>query len=202
MTASEQSRPARSSGPDTTDPEYLREVTIGEPQVLTERIVVADYDPQWPKIFERLATDIRGVLGDTVVSLEHIGSTSVPGLAAKPIIDIQLVVADPDREAGYVPALETLGYLLRIREPQWHRHRVLKHTEPATNLHVFGPGAEPVHRDLMFRDRLRDHDTDRDHYARVKRELAQRDWTYMQQYADAKTEVVTEILHRAGYREP
>lgn len=184
------------------DEEYLRAVTVGEPEQVTGHIVVADYDPHWPAVYERLATGITAALPDVVVSLDHVGSTSVPGLPAKPIIDIDLIVAAPDDEDSYVPALEALGYRLRIREPQWHRHRVLKHTAPDVNLHVFGPGAEPHQRNLAFRDRLRVHPVDRDHYANTKRRLAQRQWKYVQEYADAKNDVVAEILRRAGYQSP
>lgn len=182
-----------------TDDTYLREVTIGEPQELTGLIDVVDYDPQWPVIFARLAADIKGALGDTAVDVRHIGSTSVPGLPAKPIIDIDLIVPDSADEDAYVPALEKLGYLLRIREPDWFEHRVLKREDPTVNLHVFGPDAEPPVRNLAFRDWLRRNADDRDLYGATKRELAQRKWKYVQHYADAKTDIVTSILARAGY---
>ena len=177
--------------------ELLRKVTIGELAVLAGPVELAEYDPEWPRLFERLAADVRTALGEGVRLLEHAGSTSVPGLAAKPIIDIVLAVADSADEASYVPALEALGYVLRIREPEWFEHRVLKQTDPAVNLHVFTEGASEISKMLAFRDWLRSHDDDRVLYEQTKRELAAREWKYVQHYADAKTEVVEAIIARA-----
>ena len=181
----------------STSEELLRKVTIGELVVLAGPVQLADYDTEWPRLFERLAADIRTTLGDGVRLLEHAGSTSVPGLAAKPIIDVVLAVADSADEASYVPALEALGYALRIREPEWFEHRVLKSTDPAVNLHVFTDGASEIAKMLAFRDWLRSHDDERLLYESTKRELAAREWKYVQHYADAKTEVVERIIARA-----
>lgn len=160
-------------------------------------VVLVDYDPEWPRLFEREETRIREALGDAALQVEHAGSTSIPGLAAKPIVDILLVVADSADEAAYVPALEAAGYVLRIREPEWFEHRLLKDTSPSVNLHVFSPGCVEVERMLRFRDHLRQDVGDRELYERTKRELARREWKYVQHYADAKTGVVAEILARA-----
>jgi GrpB-like predicted nucleotidyltransferase (UPF0157 family) len=175
----------------------IRAAWVTEPSRLVGRIEVADYDPAWPRVFEREADRIRSVLGERVMRLEHVGSTSVPGLAAKPIIDILLVVPDSGDEPAYVPALEAAGYLLVIREPEWHQHRVFKGPDTNVNLHVHSPGSPEIERYLRFRDRLRSDPADHERYQRAKRELAQRDWRYVQQYADAKTPVVEEILARA-----
>jgi GrpB-like predicted nucleotidyltransferase (UPF0157 family) len=177
--------------------EAIRASWVTEPPRLVGRIEVADYDPAWPGLFEREADRIRAVLGKRVVRLEHIGSTSVPGLAAKPIIDILLVVPDSGDEPAYVPDLEAAGYVLVIREAERQEHRVLKGPDTNVNLHVFSPGSPEIERYLSFRDRLRRDPADRERYQRIKRELAQRDWRYVQQYADAKTEVVEEIIARA-----
>lgn len=177
--------------------EELRAVTVGELKPLTGGILVANYDPKWPDVFAVEAAKIRAALGERVVLLEHAGSTSVPGLAAKPVLDIVLVVADPADEAAYVPALEAAGYALRIREPEWYQHRMLRGANPDVNLHVFGKGCEEVDQMLLMRDWLRENEADRELYARTKRELAQKNWTYVQHYADAKTEVVRAILARA-----
>ena len=158
---------------------------------------LAEYDPQWPVLFAREADRIRAVLGSRAVLLEHAGSTSVPGLAAKPIIDILLVVPDPADESRYLPPLEQAGYRLVIREPGWHEHRALKGPDTDINLHVHGPASPEIERHLRFRDHLRADDADRELYQRAKRELAARDWTYIQQYADAKSAVVEEILSRS-----
>lgn len=177
--------------------EEIAAYTIGELQPLTEPIVIADYDPAWPDLFDRESQRILRALGERALQLEHVGSTSVPGLAAKPRIDILLVVPDSSDEASYVPALEAGGYVLRIREPDWYEHRVLKGPDTDVNLHVFSPGCVEIERMLCFRDWLRTHEDDRLLYMRAKRELAARAWKYVQQYADAKTEVVTDILSRA-----
>ena len=182
----------------------LREATIGEPTRLKGTITLVDYDPAWPELFAREAARIRGAIGERALRVEHAGSTSVPGLAAKPIIDVVLVVVDSADEAAYVPAIEATGYALRIREPDWHEHRVLKRDDPAVNLHVFSDGSSEVARMIAFRDWLRAHPEDRDLYERTKRELSARNWVYVQQYADAKTAVVEEIVARAqaGNRPP
>lgn len=130
--------------------------------------------------------------------IEHVGSTSVPGLAAKPIIDMVLVVANSADEATYVPTIEAGGYVLRIREPAWHEHRLFKGPDTDINLHVFTSGCPEIARTLLFRDWLRDNESDRSLYERTKRDLAARDWTYTQDYADAKTVVVEAIIARAG----
>ena len=129
--------------------------------------------------------------------VEHTGSTSVPGLAAKPIIDITLAVPDSGDEKSYVPALEAAGYVLRIREPDWFEHRVFKGPDTNVNLHVFSDGCAEIDRMVRFRDWLRTDQADRELYERTKRELAAREWTYVQDYADAKTLVVEEIVARA-----
>ena len=175
----------------------MRAVTIGDLKPLSGRILVVDYRLEWPHLFASQTATIRTALGERVLLLEHVGSTSVPGLTAKPIIDILLVVADPVDEASYVPALERIGYTLRIREPDWYQHRMLRGVEPDVNLHVFGPDCKEVTRMLLMRDWLRENETDRELYARTKRELAQREWKYVQNYADAKTDVVEAILARA-----
>jgi len=177
--------------------EGLAKVTIGGPQPLTGQIEIRDYDPSWPALYAREAERIRAVLGDRVVRLEHAGSTSVPGLPAKPVIDIVLEVPDSSDESAYVPDLEGAGYVLRIREPDWFEHRVFKGADTNLNLHVFSAGCLETDRMVLFRDWLRSNEADRDLYARTKRELASRDWKYTQQYADAKTAVVTEIMTRA-----
>ncbi len=190
-------RPTATTRPPTTE-EEIRAYTIGEIVPLTGPITLVDYDPAWPALYEREAARIRGALGEAVIRLEHTGSTSVPGLAAKPIIDMTLLVPDSSREAEYAPRLEAAGYVLRIREPGRDEHRVFKGPDTNVNLHVFSTGCPELERMVGFRDWLRAHDDDRDLYARTKRELVARDWRYVQQYADAKTEVVEAIMARAG----
>jgi GrpB-like predicted nucleotidyltransferase (UPF0157 family) len=167
---------------------------------MSDPIQIADYDPQWPELFAREAANIRRALGSGALQIEHVGSTSVPGLAAKPIVDVLLVVADSADEAAYVPALDAAGYTLRIREPEWYQHRMLKGSAEGrtVHLHVFSVSCVEISRMLRFRDWLRTSDADRSLYERTKRELARQEWKYMQNYADAKTRVVDEIMVRAN----
>nr|WP_234313727.1 GrpB family protein [Streptomyces sp. NBRC 109706] len=160
-------------------------------------------NPWWSTAFAAEAAAIGAQLTALPHELAHVGSTSVPGLPAKPIVDMLLTVPDPGDEDAYVPALTALGYRLAIREPDWFQHRVLRRKDPTPrfdgfNLHVFPEGCAEVERMLTFRDRLRAHDEERDLYARTKRTLARRTWAHTQHYADAKSQTVEAILARAG----
>jgi GrpB-like predicted nucleotidyltransferase (UPF0157 family) len=163
-------------------------------------IEITEPDSAWPQDYAHLADRIREVLVWQVLQLEHVGSTSVPGLPAKPIIDIDLTVADPDREQDYVPALETAGFTLVIREPWWYGHRALRADEPVCNLHVFGfDSPEPV-RHRIFRDWLRGNPDERDRYAAIKRQAASEAnarGEHVMQYNARKEQVVREIYQRA-----
>jgi GrpB-like predicted nucleotidyltransferase (UPF0157 family) len=176
--------------------ERLRENIIGE--VKRQAIVIANYDPAWPRRFGSEEARIRGALGPAALSVEHVGSTSVPGLAAKPIVDILLVVEDSGNEDSYLPALEDAGYVLRVREPDFEEHRMFRTPEKDVHVHVFSPGSKEVERLLLLRDHLRHNKVDRELYAGTKRELASRDWPSMQHYADAKTGIVEAILARTS----
>jgi GrpB-like predicted nucleotidyltransferase (UPF0157 family) len=178
--------------------EQIKAARIGGVRPLAGgRIVLVDYDPAWPRLFEREAARVRSILGTTVRRLEHVGSTAVPGLVAKPIVDMLLVVPDSSDEVAYVPQMERAGYKLRIREPHWHEHRLFKGPDTDINLHVFSHGSSEIMRMLGFRDWLRANPVDRELYAATKRELAKRKWKYTQNYADAKTNVVEQIIDRA-----
>lgn len=177
--------------------EEIRAANVGEPTRIDGPIDLAEPDPTWPALFAREAERIRHALGDDAIAIEHVGSTSVPGLAAKPIIDILLVLADPADEISYVPLLEAVGYILRIREPEWYEHRMFRGPDTDVNLHVLPAGCVEIERMLAFRDHLRTNAADRDRYERAKRELASRTWEFGQNYADAKTEIVEDILTRA-----
>ena len=160
-------------------------------------IVIVDYDPAWPEKFRSHAAIISRALGVTALVIEHVGSTSVPGLAAKPIIDIDVLVQDSSNEAAYLPVLLAAGYLLRVREPDWHEHRMFRTPELDVHIHIFSAGCVEFTRHLAFRDRLRCHAEDRLRYEAVKRNLAKEDWPDMDAYARAKSEVVEEIIARA-----
>ncbi len=178
--------------------EQIRRSAVGLTQKqLSGKVVLVGYDPAWPRLFVRESERICSALGRNALAIEHVGSTSVQGLAAKPIIDILLVVADSADESFYAPALEEAGYILGIREPEWHEHRMFKGPDTNINLHVFSQGDEEIERMLIFRDWLRENSTDRDIYLATKRELAQQSWKYVQNYADAKSKVVESIIAKA-----
>jgi len=164
---------------------------------LSSRIPLENYNPEWPEMYRREADRITAALDRRVLQLEHAGSTAVPGLAAKPVIDIVLVVSESADEPAYVPDLEAAGYLLRIREPDWYQHRMFKGPRADVNLHVFSQGCPEIERMLLFRDWLRGNAVDRELYARTKLALAEQEWDRVQDYADAKTTIIKEILVRA-----
>jgi GrpB-like predicted nucleotidyltransferase (UPF0157 family) len=187
--------------PTTRRPQTEDEILatrVGEVKRHDAPITLVEYDPSWPALYAREEARLRSILGDRVLRIEHTGSTSVPGLAAKPIIDITLVIPDTADEPAYVPDLEAAGYRLVIREPDWFEHRAFKGPDTNVNLHVFPRGCAELERMVRFRDWLRTHDDDRELYERAKRELAAQTWAHVQNYADAKTEVVEAIIARAG----
>lgn len=165
---------------------------------MPRQIQIVDYDPRWPGWFRRESDRVQAALVGRNLLLEHVGSTAVPGLAAKPVIDVLLEVTDSDDEDSFVPALQAVGYVLRVREPQWHRHRMFKGPDTAVNLHVFPTGCAEIARMRAFRDWLRANAIDRELYAQTKLALAGQDWDCVDDYARAKTEVVFQILGRAA----
>jgi GrpB-like predicted nucleotidyltransferase (UPF0157 family) len=180
--------------PQKIDDDLLDRVLIGGRQQTT--IVIVDYDPDWPLRFEQERSTISQALGTRAQMIEHIGSTSVPGLAAKPIIDILVTVAAAEIEDDrrLVAALEAAGYELRVREPE---HRMFRTPARDVHIHVFPPDSDEIERHFLLRERLRCSAEDRELYAAIKRELAQREWSDMKYYAEAKTDVIQAILTRA-----
>jgi GrpB-like predicted nucleotidyltransferase (UPF0157 family) len=170
---------------------------VTTPEFADGRVRLAEHDPSWASQYAALADVVRQALGERVLLLEHCGSTSVPGLAAKPVIDMLLLVADPTDEAAYVPDLEAAGFPFRLREPEWHEHRLFRRDAPRVNLHVFAVGSPEAERMLLFRDRMREHPEEREAYEAAKRALAAREWEKVQDYADAKSEFVEGIIARA-----
>jgi len=161
------------------------------------RVEICEYDPRWADKFQAHAGMIAQALGEVALMIEHIGSTSVPGLAAKAIIDVLVVVPDSANEAAYLPQLEAAGYVLRVREPEWHEHRMFRTREHDVHVHVYSAGCPEIQRNLIFRDRLRENVGDRRRYEQTKRELATRDWVDMNEYARAKTQVIESIIGAA-----
>ncbi|MEU8181724.1 GrpB family protein [Micromonospora sp. NPDC049044] len=177
-------------------PEQVDAGLVGDPPRTWASVVIEEYDPAWALRFVILRTSIVEALGDLALDVEHVGSTAVPGLAAKPIIDVDLTVEDTAQESGYLPALERLGYRLVLREPWWHGHRMLLSPAEDVNLHVWPRGApEPV-RHRLLRDWLRSHPHDRELYAATKRRLAQETAHRPRDYSLAKNEVIDEIYAR------
>lgn len=161
-------------------------------------IRIHDYDPGWPVIFARHASIIAHAVGNAALRIEHVGSTSVPGLAAKPIVDILLAVEDSSDESVYLAKLEAAGYQLRVREPAFHEHRMFRTPQLDVHVHVFSRDSKEAARMLRFRDRLRMSAGDRRLYETTKRRLAAQDWPDMNAYADAKSRVIEGVLSAAG----
>ncbi|HXH81259.1 GrpB family protein [Nocardioides sp.] len=156
-------------------------------------LVLADYDPNWPSWYRSHERRITTALG-TGVQVEHTGSTSVPGLAAKPILDILVAVEDITAEEDYLDQLVDAGYELRVREPG---HRMVRTPARDVHVHIHGIGDLEALDLLCFRDRLRSDPEDRDLYERTKRALIDQDWPDMNAYAEAKSAVIAEIKGRA-----
>jgi GrpB-like predicted nucleotidyltransferase (UPF0157 family) len=170
---------------------YLDEILIGGRE--KRQIVIVEHDPSWAARFELERGRLLRVLGATALRIEHIGSTAVPGLAAKPIVDILVTVDDPDDESVTVPALQSIGYELRVGEPG---HRMFRTPGRDVHVHVWRDSDPEVARYLKFRDRLRQSPEDRRAYERLKRELAAREWADANEYADAKGDLIEAILVR------
>lgn len=173
--------------PDVTAPELVGGVE-------KRTLVLADPDPRWAAEYAVHEQRIRGALGDVAVQVEHIGSTAVPGLAAKPIVDVLVTVDDVTAEEDYLDPLLDAGYELRVREPG---HRLVRTPARDVHVHVLAVGDPAADDYLLLRDRLRAHAGDRDLYERTKRALLEREWADMNAYAEAKTEVVEAIKARA-----
>jgi GrpB-like predicted nucleotidyltransferase (UPF0157 family) len=184
---------------ELADLDDVAKARVGGP---SRSVEVVPYDDGWPAQFDVVAARVRDALGDRVLVLEHVGSTSVPGLAAKPIIDVNLVVADSGDEPVYLPDLEAAGFTLRVREPDWEEHRVLGLEDPKTNLHVFSPGSGEPARTRMFRDWLREHPEDRADYGALKTELATRGFAEVMDYNNHKAAMVYDLYERIFAADP
>ena len=157
---------------DPFSPNADRSIPVNTPTPVEGQVVLVPYDPQWPAMFASEAAIIHKALGERALLVEHMGSTAVPELIAKPCIDILLAVADSADEDAYLPELDAAGFVLRIRQPDWNEHRVFKSERINVNLHVWSIDSPEVDRHLRFRDWLRTHPEDRDLYAAAKRQIA------------------------------
>jgi GrpB-like predicted nucleotidyltransferase (UPF0157 family) len=170
----------------------LDRILVGGRQPTTVRVV--PYDRSWPERFEAERRRLRAALSGRAGRIEHFGSTAVPDLAAKPIVDILVEIDDIENDAEYRSSLEAAGYALRVLEPQ---HRMYRTSARDVHVHIWPSGSDGVRRHLAFRDWLRSHPEDRQLYERTKQELAARPWRDMNYYAEAKTPVIEEIMSRA-----
>ncbi|PWR14744.1 hypothetical protein DKT69_14665 [Micromonospora sicca] len=177
-------------------PEQIAAGLVEEPPRSWQSIVVEDYDPAWADRYAAVSSLLKEALGDLVLNTEHVGSTSVPGLAAKPIIDIDLLLEDTTDESRYIPALEGIGYRLVLRQPWWHGHRMLVGPAEDINLHVWPRDAPEPIRHRLFRDWLRSHPEDRELYAATKRRLARDTAHRTSDYSLAKNDVIDQIYAR------
>ncbi len=159
-------------------------------------------DPAWPAAFEGVRVRIQAALGDRALVVEHVGSTAVPGLWAKPVIDVDVTVPDSADEPAWLPDLEAAGFELRVREPEWEEHRCLRGESPAANVHVFSPGAREPQRHRAFRDWLRTHDEDRAAYGEVKRAVAARGFSDGMLYNNEKAWVVYDLYEKVFAADP
>ncbi|MDD9992863.1 MAG: GrpB family protein [Rhodospirillales bacterium] len=165
-------------------------------------IIVVPYRQEWTKAFGRHRERIAAALGAEAVGIDHIGSTAVPGLAAKPIVDILLVVADSADEDSYLPAMERAGYALRVREPDFEEHRMFRTPERDVHVHVLSVGSPEIERYLRLRDALRAAPFLRARYQALKQNLAAQHWQDMNAYAQAKSKMIETIIQWSRRTDP
>ena len=194
--------------------EFSDEPAAGDPWVvepLPTTIELVEYNPEWPTQAREIRERLSELLGVRAIRIDHVGSTAVEGLPAKPVIDIDLTVADSADEAVYVSTLQDAGFVLTVREPWWHEHRLFRGGQraddrvaptdggPATNIHVFGPDSPELIKHLVFRNWLRSSESDRKLYADAKRAAAagQQEHDAVMDYNVRKQAVILEIYERA-----
>lgn len=187
---------------ETTSDEQMVAARVDPAAWRPSPVEVVAPDPAWGRWFDVVRDRVVAALGDRVLGIEHVGSTAVPGLWAKPMIDVDLTVADSADEDAWVPDLEAAGFVLRLREPDWEEHRLLRAEEPPVNLHVFSPHAREPRRHTMFRDWLLAHPEDRDRYAEVKREVASRGFVNGMLYSNAKAWFVYDLYESIFAADP
>lgn len=174
-----------------------KELNTGETAV-EDRIVIVDYDPTWPEQFRQLGTRLREALGPLALRIDHIGSTSVPGLAAKPILDCQISVASLEPVAAYLPGMESAGFRWRADNPERTKRYFREAAGPRTHIHVRAAGSWSEQFALLMRDYLRAHPEEAGSYAALKRELADRLGSDRHAYTDAKDPFIWALMVRAN----
>lgn len=169
--------------------------TLGD--MRNDPIEIWPYDLRWPAVYESWQARLTEALGGTALRIEHVGSTAVPGLAAKPIIDIQISVADMTDEVRYVTAIETVGVPLRGRDDLHRYFRPAPGTPRDVQIHVCNEGSRWESDHILFRDYLRANGTVRDAYGALKLDLAHRFRHDRLAYSDAKSEFILDSLRKA-----
>ena len=169
-----------------------QEVLIGGIEKVN--ITIVDYRPEWVHEFEQHKKKIEQALGSIAIQIEHIGSTSVPDLAAKPIIDVVIAVKDASDESSYLQPLINAGYQLRVREPMFFEHRMVRTPNRDTHIHIFSEGCQEIERYLLLRQYLRDNESARKEYEALKRRFAEQSWDDMNAYAEAKTDIIERFI--------
>ncbi|MCJ1384593.1 hypothetical protein MMC17_007711 [Xylographa soralifera] len=186
--------------PSEDKPELVERVAF---RTVTPSITILEPNPEWPQRFEEAKARIQNALGTLIVDIAHTGSTSVPGLPAKDIIDVDLTLKDATDEASYVKPLEEAGFRFLFREPQWHQHRFFVESWPKAyhvNVHVWGPDSPEAAKHRIFRDWLRKTPADLELYAKAKREAAEQTAVAgdsVMEYNQRKEKTIQEILGRA-----
>jgi len=160
-------------------------------------IEIGEYDPAWPDRYERWRAAIAEVLGEAALRIEHVGSTAVPGIPAKPVIDVQVSVADVERETDYVEQLESIGLQLRSRDDVHRFFRPFPDRPRDVHVHVCGSGSEWEREHLLFRDYLRAHPEARAEYAAAKHRAAELWADDRIAYTEAKTDTILGIMAAA-----
>lgn len=166
-----------------------------------KKVIVLPYDPAWKDAFEEIKGEIEAALGDLALGIEHVGSTSVEGLSAKPCIDVDVVIADYSVFAEVVRKLEAIGYShegdLGIRNREAFRYsdkpHLLKH-----HLYVCPRDSRELHRHLTFRDFLRSHPEAAKQYSQVKERAAQLFPEDMDQYIAYKSPCIARLYEQCG----
>jgi GrpB-like predicted nucleotidyltransferase (UPF0157 family) len=165
---------------------------------MPEKVIIVPYDPEWPDLFARLGADLRQALGKVALRIDHIGSTSVSGLAAKPIIDVQISVASFEPLDAFRIPLQGLGFVFRADNPDLNKRYF---REPPgtrrTHIHVFRAGSWSEQLALLFRDYMRTHDEDARQYAELKYRLAAQCQDDRTGYTDAKSPFIWETMAKA-----
>ncbi|MFX0092562.1 MAG: GrpB family protein [Candidatus Hodarchaeota archaeon] len=166
---------------------------------MADKIVIVPYNDEWPKLFLRIAGELRKALGQTALRIDHIGSTAIPGLAAKPVIDLQISVASLEPLDLYRKPIESLGYALRPNNPDLTK-RYFREVpgKRRTHIHVKRAGSWTEQCALLFRDYLRVHNEDLERYAKLKYQLAEKYRDDRKSYTETKGPFIWTIMAKAS----